>query len=198
MRRVEAACFPHDMNKSPKIDLGRKIQKLSWAGYTSAAPREMTFKTLIGIVRQSSARVSSLIKSCNDYFFLQTSLCCVIDSWNSKFNWGLWDFSEHSLWIQWKQTSRGPSGSNVPLGQNPVPCRTVQIGKMLFTHCVYASSVQSFNLIAIGRLQRRKGSDVTWLKLVGGVRRETTQDDVISKAKLQDLERLVSPKTVAY
>ena len=55
---------------------------------------------------------------------------------------------------------------------------------------IYTSSIQSFNLVAIGCLQGAKNSDVTRLELVGGVRGGMTQDDIVFKAKLQDLEHL--------
>ena len=63
---------------------------------------------------------------------------------------------------------------------------------MLLADYIYTSSIQSFNLVAIGCLQGGKNSDVTGLELVG----ETAQDDVVFKAILQDLERLVCPEAV--
>ncbi len=68
---------------------------------------------------------------------------------------------------------------------------------MLLADCICASSIQPFNLVAIGCLQWGKDSDVTGLELVGGVGGETTQNDIVFKAILQDLERLVCPEAVA-
>jgi hypothetical protein len=110
------------------------------------------------------------------YFSLRTSPRHIIDTRNDKLSWGSWEFSEHSLWIKRKQAGRGPSGSNVLLCQSPVPCRTVQIGKVFFAYCVYASSIESVDLIAIGRLQRGEWSDVTGLELMGSVRCEKGVD----------------------
>ena len=67
---------------------------------------------------------------------------------------------------------------------------------MLLADYVYTSSIQSFNLVAIGYLQGGKRSNVTGLELVRGVRGKTTQENVVLKAKLQDFEGLVRPKAV--
>lgn len=67
---------------------------------------------------------------------------------------------------------------------------------MLLANAVYTSSIQSFNLVTIGCLQGHKDSDVTRLELVGGVGGETTQDNVVFKAKLQDFEGFVRPEAV--
>ena len=69
---------------------------------------------------------------------------------------------------------------------------------MLLADYVYTSLIQSFNLVAIGCLQGGKRSNVTGLELVRGVRGKTTQENVVLKAKLQDLECLVCPEAVAY
>jgi len=55
---------------------------------------------------------------------------------------------------------------------------------MLFADNINTSSMKSFNLATIGNLQRRKNSNVTGLELVGGMRRETAQKDIVCKAKL--------------
>jgi len=79
---------------------------------------------------------------------------------------------------------------------NPLSLAGLYRGEMLLADCICTSSIQSFNLVAIGYLQGGKDSDVTGLELVGGVRGETTQDDVVFKVILQDLERLVGPEAV--
>jgi hypothetical protein len=68
---------------------------------------------------------------------------------------------------------------------------------MLLANCICPSSIQSFNLVAIGCLQWAKHSDVTGLELVGGMRGETTQDDIVFETILQDFEGLVRPEAVA-
>jgi len=67
---------------------------------------------------------------------------------------------------------------------------------MLLADCICTSSIQSFNSVAIGRLQGRKDSDVKRLELVGGVRGETAQDDAVFKAILQDFEGLMRQEAV--
>jgi len=65
---------------------------------------------------------------------------------------------------------------------------------VLFTDCIRASSIQSFDFVAIRCLQGAKYSDVTGLEFVGSVGWNTAQDDVVFKAILQDFERLVCPE----
>jgi hypothetical protein len=68
---------------------------------------------------------------------------------------------------------------------------------MLLANILYSTSVQAFYLVTIGCLQRGKGSDIAGLELVRCVRGKTTQNDVVLKAKFQNLYRLVCPKAVA-
>jgi hypothetical protein len=104
--------------------------------------------------------------------------------------------SEHSLGVKWKQPSCSPPGLYVPLSKRPVPCRLIKRSEMLLANCIDTSSVQSFYLVTIGCLKRGKGSDVTGLELVGGVRGKTTKNNVVLKAKLQDLQCLVCPEAI--
>jgi len=50
---------------------------------------------------------------------------------------------------------------------------------MVLIDCICTSSIQPFNLVAIGCLQGGKDSNVTGLKLVGDVRGKTTQNYVV-------------------
>jgi len=59
---------------------------------------------------------------------------------------------------------------------------------MLLADCSNASSFQTFDLVSIGALQWAKQCDVTGLELVGGVRRDAAQDDIVFETKLQDFE----------
>ena len=68
---------------------------------------------------------------------------------------------------------------------------------MLLADCICTSSVQSFNLVSIGCLQWAKYSNITRLELVRGIRRDTTQENIVFKTILQDFERLMRPETVA-
>jgi hypothetical protein len=68
---------------------------------------------------------------------------------------------------------------------------------MLLADCVHPSTVESFYLVTIGGLQWGEGPDVTGLELVRGVRGKTTKNDVVLKAKLQDLQCLVGPEAIA-
>ncbi len=55
---------------------------------------------------------------------------------------------------------------------------------MLLADYICTSSIQSFNLVAIGCFQGAKDSDVTGLELISGMRGETTQDYIIFETKL--------------
>jgi hypothetical protein len=67
---------------------------------------------------------------------------------------------------------------------------------MLLTNYISTSSKQPISLVVVGCLQGGKHFNVTGLELVGGVRGEATQDDIVFKTKLQGFEGLVHPKTV--
>jgi hypothetical protein len=67
---------------------------------------------------------------------------------------------------------------------------------MLLADCVCTSSKQPISFVAVGFLQGGKHSDVTGLELVGGVRGEATQDNVVFETKLQGFEGLVRPKAL--
>ena len=67
---------------------------------------------------------------------------------------------------------------------------------MLLADYVCTSSIQSFNFFAIYSLQWAKHSDVTGLELMGSIRGNTVKDNVVLKAILYNLERLVSAEAV--
>jgi hypothetical protein len=67
---------------------------------------------------------------------------------------------------------------------------------VLLSNVVYATSIQTFNLIAIRNLQGCKGCKVAGLELMRSVRRQSTQDDVVGEAELQDLKCFMGPKAV--
>ena len=68
---------------------------------------------------------------------------------------------------------------------------------MLFAYRIYPALVELFYLIAIGCFQGSERTDITGLGLMGSVRWYSTQYDVVFKAELQDLERLVRSKAIA-
>ena len=68
---------------------------------------------------------------------------------------------------------------------------------MLLANGVYTSSFQTLNRIAIGCLQGSEDRDVARLELVRSVRWEAAKTDVIGKAVLQNLERLVCAEAIA-
>jgi len=68
---------------------------------------------------------------------------------------------------------------------------------VLLADSVYTSPVQTLDFIAVGCLQRREHCDITGLELVGSVRREAAETDVVSKAVLQNLERFMCAEAVA-
>lgn len=67
---------------------------------------------------------------------------------------------------------------------------------MLLANRIYASSAQSVDLIAIGRLQGSEHRDITRLQFVRRMRGQATQDDVVSKAKLKHFHRFVTSETI--
>lgn len=67
---------------------------------------------------------------------------------------------------------------------------------MLLANCVCTSSIEPLGFVAVGCLQRAKYSDIAGLELVGSVRWETAQTNIIFKEKLEDFERLVRPEPV--
>lgn len=66
-----------------------------------------------------------------------------------------------------------------------------------FTYsCIHTSSKQPISLVAVGVFQGCKHSDVTGLQLVGDIRGEATQDNVVFETKLLGFEGLVGPKAI--
>jgi hypothetical protein len=55
---------------------------------------------------------------------------------------------------------------------------------MLLADCICPSLEQLLSLVAVSCLQGGEYSDVAWLELMGGVRGEATQDDVVFETKL--------------
>jgi len=68
---------------------------------------------------------------------------------------------------------------------------------MLLTDSFCTSPVQTLDFVAVGYLQRREHDDITGLELMGSVRGEAAESDVVSKAVLQDLEGFMRPEAVA-
>ena len=92
--------------------------------------------------------------------------------------------SKDSVWVKWEQTTYSLGGGDIPLHERPFPCRAIQRGEMLLADCICTSLKQPISLVTVGFLQGGKHSNVTGLELVGGVRGEATQDDVVFKTKL--------------
>jgi hypothetical protein len=67
---------------------------------------------------------------------------------------------------------------------------------MLLADCICTSSKQPISLVTVGCLQGYKHSDVAGLELVGGVRGEATQDNIVFETKLQGFEGLMRPETI--
>ena len=61
---------------------------------------------------------------------------------------------------------------------------------------MYTTSAESINLVPICWLQGCEHCNIARMDLVRGVRRKTTQDDIVFKAKLQDLECLVRSEAI--
>ncbi len=67
---------------------------------------------------------------------------------------------------------------------------------MLLADCIYPSLVESIYLVTIRSLKRCERCYITRLELVGGIRRETTQENIILETELEDLEGLVRCKAI--
>jgi hypothetical protein len=67
---------------------------------------------------------------------------------------------------------------------------------MLLADRVRTSLEQSFSLIAVFVLQAGKHADITGLQLVGGVRGEVTEQDVVLETKHLGFEGLMAPEAV--
>jgi hypothetical protein len=55
---------------------------------------------------------------------------------------------------------------------------------VLLANCIYTSLLESINLVTIGYLEWGKQCYITRLELVGGMRRETTQKNIVLKTEL--------------
>jgi hypothetical protein len=66
----------------------------------------------------------------------------------------------------------------------PFSCRAVEGCEMLLAYYIGTSPIQSLDFIPVGSLQRAKHPNVIGLELMGGVRRNTAQEDVVFKAEL--------------
>ena len=69
---------------------------------------------------------------------------------------------------------------------------------MLLANVVDAPALHPFHVVAVGYFQRREHRNVTWLELMRRMGWQTTQQDIVSKAVLQNLKRLVCAKAVTY
>ena len=69
---------------------------------------------------------------------------------------------------------------------------------MLLPDRVRPSSVEPFDFFTISCLERAKNTNVARLELVGGVRGESTEDDIILVTELHQFEGLVCAKSIVY
>lgn len=99
--------------------------------------------------------------------------CSFTGLWNRQLRWCLWCISEHSLWAEREQGCGGPRSCDVPLGECSLSPRALQEIQVLFANCVYTAAVQSVDLVATGRSQGGKDTNVTGLELVRSVRGQT-------------------------
>jgi hypothetical protein len=103
---------------------------------------------------------------------------------------GLWllDIFENPVLIKRIESCLRPARIDVSRGDYYVTCTAIKKREMLLAHSIRTSVIQSFDLFAICRLQQAKHSYIAGLKLVRGVGRKPTEDDVIFKTKLHDFE----------
>jgi hypothetical protein len=55
---------------------------------------------------------------------------------------------------------------------------------MFFANCIQPSSIESFDLVAVCHLQRRKDCHVAGLEFMGDMRGQATKENTVPKAKL--------------
>ena len=67
---------------------------------------------------------------------------------------------------------------------------------MLLPNRVDSSTLHTFDLFAIGSLQGPEDSNITGLKLVGGMGGQSTKYNVVLKTELQDFKGLVSSEAI--
>lgn len=67
---------------------------------------------------------------------------------------------------------------------------------MLLTYSVCTSPVQRFNSFPICCLERSEHRDVTWLRLMEGMRGKPAEDDIVLMAELHDLEEFMSFESI--
>ena len=101
------------------------------------------------------------------------------------------------MWSERIQTCLGPASPDVSSSKCLLTCTAVERCEVLLANCVSASPVQLLDLLTIRSFQWAERADVTRLQLVRSMRRYATQGDVVLKAKLENLERFVRPKTIA-
>jgi len=68
---------------------------------------------------------------------------------------------------------------------------------VLLADRIYTSLFESINLVTIRCFEGCKRCYITRLELVGGIRRETTQENIVRETELLDFEGLVRSKAIA-
>ena len=68
---------------------------------------------------------------------------------------------------------------------------------MLLADRIYTSLLESIHLVTIRGLKGCERCYITRLELVGGMRRETIQENIILETELEDLEGVVRCKAIA-
>lgn len=107
---------------------------------------------------------------------------------------GFQNLIQQSIWVERKQSGLHPACLDVARSERLIPRGAVERHEMLLVNRVRTASVQLFNLVTIRCLQWTKDPNVTGLKLMRGMGRDTAQGNVVFEAILQDLKSLMCPK----
>lgn len=91
---------------------------------------------------------------------------------NEDFSWRFRDVFQYSVWIERIQASRSLPRPDISLVQCSSPCKTVQVGKVLFTNYVDASSIPAFDLVTIGCFQGCKRPNIAGLQFMRSISRQ--------------------------
>jgi hypothetical protein len=105
--------------------------------------------------------------------------------------------SEDAGWIEWKEAAFRPGGSYIAGCKCLLSGAIIKIGEVWLADNTHPSAACLLNLCPICRFQRTEDTHIARLQFMRRMRRETTQDDAVSKAEFHDLKRLVGAETIA-
>ena len=131
------------------------------------------------------------------YVLLTRPYLYLIGAWNGWFGRGGGHTSKHPIWIEREQAACSETGLDILWRERYFPFGAVQSSEMLLADCIYTSLLKSIHLVTIRGLEGCERCYITRLELVGGMRRETTKENIVLETELEDFEGFVRSKAVA-